>query len=139
MRANSNIVLTTLLAFGLAATTASQPVQSDATVWRYLNTDMAASITQGWRETRTDASVSGQRISIAAQHYEKGLGTHAPGEMVFTLDRQHKRFTVDVGVDDQGGATGSVVFKILLDGREAFDGGFSGYSITYTSKPLRRF
>ena len=44
-------------------------------------------------------------MRIAGQRFEKGLGTHAPGEMVFKLDRQHKQFIADVGVDDAGGKT----------------------------------
>ncbi len=97
--------------------------QADPNSWRYLKTDAAASVTQGWRETLTDASITGQPLSIAGQRYEKGLGTHAPGEMVFKLDQKHKRFSADVGVDDHGGAAGSVVFKVLLDGKESFNSG----------------
>lgn len=84
---------------------------------------MAVSVTQGWQQTRTDAGISGRPISIAGQHYEKGLGTHAPGEMVFKLDRKHKLFTTDVGVDDQGGPAGSVILMVLVDGKEAFNSG----------------
>ena len=101
----------------------SAPAASQPLVWRYLTTEMAVSVTQGWHETRNNASISGQPMSIAGHRYEKGLGTHAPGEMVFRLDRKHKRFATDVGVDDQGGPTGSVVFQVLLDGRKAFDSG----------------
>ena len=97
--------------------------QADPNSWRYLKTDAAASVTQGWRETLTDASITGQPLSIAGQRYEKGLGTHAPGEMVFKLGGQHKKFMADVGVDDHGGAAGSVVFKVLLDGKESFNSG----------------
>ena len=43
--------------------------------------------------------------------------------MVFNLGRQHKRFVADVGVDDQGGKAGSVVFNVALDGKAAFDSG----------------
>lgn len=97
--------------------------EAGPTAWRPLNTRMAASVTQGWRETRTDASISGRTLSIAGRRYARGLGTHAPGEMVFQLGRQHRRFTAAVGVDDQGGTAGSVVFRVLLDGKEAFNSG----------------
>ncbi len=123
MRARHRKTVIQILALCAAVLAAFQARADEPMVWRYLNTGMAASITQSWREARTDASVSGRPICIAGQHYEKGLGTHAPGEVVFKLERQHKRFTVDVGVDDQGGKTGSVVFKVLLDGRATFDSG----------------
>jgi len=37
--------------------------------------------------------------------------------MVFKLDRQHRQFAAEVGVDDEGGPTESVVFGVLLDGK----------------------
>ena len=92
-------------------------------IWKHLGTDMAVSITQGWRQTRDNLSVSGQPLRIAGQRFERGLGTHAPGVMVFKLDRQHRRFMAFVGVDDGGDARGSVVFEVLLDGKKAFDSG----------------
>jgi hypothetical protein len=126
---NIRLLFTTIqsLAFALLtigatnAALAQPPALADSRVWRYLTTDLAVSVAQGWGETRTDASVSGRTISIAGQSYEKGLGTHAPGELVFKLDRRHKQFFAEVGVDDQGGPTGSVLFKVLCDGKEAFN------------------
>jgi len=113
-----------LAAIGLAIFSGGARGQTtEVQLWRPLTTTMAVAVSQGWKETRTDASISGQPLRIAGQHYEKGLGTHAPGEMVFPLDRRHKKFLADVGVDDQGGPTGSVVFQVLLDGRPAFDSG----------------
>lgn len=113
--------LTLLAALLLASLAQAEP--AEPVVWRYLNSEMAVSITQGWQETRTDLGIGGRPLSIAGQRYTKGLGTHAPGEMVFTLDRKHRRFTADVGVDDAGDARGSVVFRVLLDGKAAFDSG----------------
>jgi beta-galactosidase len=84
---------------------------------------MASSITQGWRQTLNNLSVSGRPLSIAGRRFERGLGTHAPGEMIFKLDQPHRRFTAFVGVDDGGDARGSVVFQVWLDGKKAFDSG----------------
>lgn len=96
------------------------PITAEPIVWRQLTTEMASSITQGWLETRTNSSIGGQPMRIGGQHFDKGLGTHPPGEMVFQLAGKHHRFRAHVGVDDAGGPTGSVVFKVLLDGQEAF-------------------
>jgi beta-galactosidase len=111
-------LLTTLLAASLAHAELAEPV-----VWRPLNTEMASSVTQGWRETRTDSGIGGRPITIAGQRYAKGLGTHAPGEMVFPLAGKHGQFQAFVGVDDAGDVRGSVVFRVLLDGKAAFDSG----------------
>ena len=102
----------------------AQPSPAESPIiWKYLKTDMAVSITQGWRQTRDNLSVSGQPLRIAGRRFERGLGTHAPGVMVFKFDRQHQRFTALIGVDDGGDARGSVVFEVLLDGKKAFDSG----------------
>lgn len=113
---------------------AAPPALPDARVWRYLTPDTAASVTQGWGETRADGGISGQSIKIAGQVFDKGLGTHAPGELVFKLDRRHKQFFAEVGVDDQGGETGSVLFKVLLDGKEAFNSGLMKFG--QAAKPV---
>jgi beta-galactosidase len=111
-------LLAALLLAPLAHADPAEPI-----VWRYLNTEMAVSVTQGWQQTRTDLGIGGRPISIGGQRSTKGLGTHAPGEMVFKLDGKHRRFTADVGVDDAGDSRGSVVFEVLLDGKAAFGSG----------------
>src|SRR5690242_7699661 len=65
---------------------AEQPAPlPEPVVWRYLTTGQAASVTEGWLKTKTDASIGGGPLRIAGQRFEKGLGTHPPGEMVFKL------------------------------------------------------
>jgi len=123
MRTYLITLLAAFLAIGLAVDVIAETNLPTTVIWRYLSTDMAVSVTQGWRETLTDLSITGRPLTIAGKTYEKGLGTHAPGEMIFKLDRKHKQFAADVGVDDEGGATGSVVFRVLLDGKLAFDSG----------------
>lgn len=101
----------------------ASPVSPAPVVLCYLTPKMASSVKQGWRTPQTNLSVGGQPISIANARFEHGLGTHAPSELVFPLERKRKRFTAEVGVDDTGGATGSVVFKALVDGKQLFDSG----------------
>lgn len=109
--------------FAAADGSAAAEGSASPAIWKPLTTTLAQSITQGWQETRTDASITGQPLTIAGRRYGRGLGTHAPGTMVFKLDGRHKRFAAAVGVDDQGGEAGSVVFTVLLDGKPAFDSG----------------
>jgi hypothetical protein len=111
----TNRIITTIL---LAATVAQA---DEMKLWRHLRTEMASSVTQGWRETRTDSANGGGALTIAGQRYAKGLGTHAPGEMVFPLNGKHRQFQACVGVDDAGDARGSVVFRVLLDGNKVVD------------------
>ena len=115
--------VTAFLAVLLGSRLTSSAAEAALVIWRHLTTDMAASVTQGWLTTRNDANITGGPLRIAGQRFGHGLGTHAPGEMVFKLDRKHQRFTAAVGVDDAAPKAGSVVFKILLDGKEAFNSG----------------
>ncbi|MDR0327151.1 MAG: NPCBM/NEW2 domain-containing protein, partial [Planctomycetaceae bacterium] len=92
-------------------------------VWKYLHTDDAVSVKQEWKPTQNDVNIGGEQIRIAGQKFRKGLGTHAPGEIIFNLDGKHKTFRTFVGVDDNGGETGSVVFQIFLDGKKVADTG----------------
>ena len=124
----SVLILTAALAAILwPRAAAAENAAESPKLWRYLTTTMAQSVTEGWRKTCTDSSIVGRPLSIAGRYYEKGLGTHAPGEMVFRLDRRHRQFVAEVGVDDGGGPTGSVVFKVFLDGKPAFNSGLMRY------------
>jgi beta-galactosidase len=88
-----------------------------------LTTKDATSITQGWRSTLDNSSVVGRPLSVGGADFSTGIGTHAPGEMVFPLARNHHHFSARVGVDDAGVGGGTVVFQVWLDGRLAFDSG----------------
>ena len=112
----SILVLMLLSIYGHTAS--KEPV-----ILRYLNTNMASSITQGWLTTANNASIEGKPMRVAGKHYQWGLGTHAPGKMIFPLNGKRHTFTAEVGVDDEGPDSGSVIFKVLLDGKLAFDSG----------------
>ncbi|MGL4594124.1 MAG: NPCBM/NEW2 domain-containing protein, partial [Thermoguttaceae bacterium] len=90
-------------------------------IWKYLTTDQAVSVKEGWQKTRNNASVTGQGLQVAGQRYQKGLGTHPAGEIVFDLNGKHKVFRTLVGIDDRAPATGSVMFRVFLDGKQAFE------------------
>ena len=115
-------LICTLLSGALVASAQSESPSSPQ-VWRYLRTGDALSVTQGWLTTQNDAGVTGRTLSIGGRRFERGLGTHAPGEIVFDLGRRHTRFQADAGLDDNGGPAGSVVFRVTLDGKPAFDSG----------------
>jgi hypothetical protein len=54
-------------------------------------------------------------LQIGEQHYQKGLGLHANGEIVVDLGGAFTKFEADVGVQAQGGTVGSVVFELFAD------------------------
>lgn len=87
------------------------------------------SILQGWGETGWDVSAHAPwqtplPLQIKDKTYKKGIGHHAPGEIVVALDGLYELFEAEVGVQWQGGSNvGSVVFQIFLDGKKVFDSG----------------
>ncbi len=62
-------------------------------------------------------------LQIGQRTYEKGLGHHAPGEMIVLLGGEFARFESEIGVQAQQGSAGSVVFKVFVDDQEKFDSG----------------
>ena len=91
--------------------------------WKYLTVDMASSAHQIYKTPVTNTSISGSEIAIDNIRYSQGLGTHAASELVFPLDGKHHRFEAKVGIDDRGGPPGSAIFRVILDGKEAFNSG----------------
>lgn len=83
---------------------------------------------QAWGELglNTCAHAAGQTalpLRIATRDFSRGLGHHAPGEIIVDLDGRYARFEVEVGVQRQQGSVGTVVFRVFVDGRERFDSG----------------
>ncbi|MBN2449976.1 MAG: sulfatase-like hydrolase/transferase [Lentisphaeria bacterium] len=65
---------------------------------------------------KRDRSIRGEPLKIGGKIYARGYGVHAPSELVFALKPDFERFVACVGPDDE--RPGSMVFQVLLDGRE---------------------
>ncbi|WP_456985090.1 NPCBM/NEW2 domain-containing protein [Kitasatospora sp. cg17-2] len=65
----------------------------------------------------------GRTLSLRGTTYGRGLGTHAPSEVVYYLGGRCERLTVTVGIDDESGAAGTAVFQIWRDGTKVADSG----------------
>lgn len=78
----------------------------------------------------------GKTITLNGKTYARGFGTHAGSELRFSLKGTGAvctRFTADIGVDDEVGARGSVVFQVFLDNVKVYDSGtMTGASATKT-------
>jgi hypothetical protein len=62
-------------------------------------------------------------LQIRDRHFDKGLGSHAPGQIIVELDGEYEAFTADIGVQWQNGNVGTVVFQVYVDGEKRFDSG----------------
>lgn len=82
--------------------------------------------TNGWGPVELDRSngeqapKDGRTMSIAGRKYSSGLGVHSKSEVRYPLLDRYDVFRAIVGVDDEVGDRGSVVFEVWLDGRKVF-------------------
>jgi beta-galactosidase len=86
---------------------------ADATLVRSAN---------GWGPVERDtsngenAAGDGKPLTIGGTSYARGLGVHADSAVAVHLGKRCASFTAAVGVDDEVGAGGSVVFEAWADG-----------------------
>jgi len=116
------VILIVLCAIALAA----QPAEEAD----YLadHPHLLTSVLQGWGELGLNACAHAPGttplpMEIAGKRFARGLGHHAPGEIVVDLDGAYTAFAADVGVQKQASNMGSVVFRVLVDGKVRFDSG----------------
>lgn len=95
----------------------------------YLSDLTWTSATNAWGPIEKDQSNGqqslrdGKPLTINGTTYTKGLGVHAASEAVYTLSGNCSTFTAQVGIDDEVGNNGSVVFQIFADGKQIYDSG----------------
>jgi glucose/arabinose dehydrogenase len=63
----------------------------------------------------------GLPLSLNGMVYAKGLGVHADSELSYDLNGRFSRFLADLGVDDEVGALGSVIFQVFADGEKLYE------------------
>ena len=80
-------------------------------------------IEQDWGEPQANKSVDGHPLMLGGKRFEHGLGTHANSTFVIALGGKGERFAATVGVDDEVGQKGSVVFKVMGDGKTLWESG----------------
>ncbi|HVY62498.1 MAG TPA: NPCBM/NEW2 domain-containing protein, partial [Planctomycetota bacterium] len=72
---------------------------------------------------REDASVMGNPLRLDGKTYRKGIGVHAYSKLAYDLDGRYARLHAVIGLDDEAremrGATGTIRFQVLVDGKPA--------------------
>jgi hypothetical protein len=85
--------------------------------------------TNGWGPYENDrsngerAAGDGRSLTIGGTVFFKGLGVHANSELSYDLGGSCSLFSAQVGVDDEVGDRGSVVFRVYGDAELLFDSG----------------
>uniref|UniRef100_UPI00047550BF NPCBM/NEW2 domain-containing protein n=1 Tax=Deinococcus aquatilis TaxID=519440 RepID=UPI00047550BF len=102
-----------------------------------LSNETWTAASNGWGPIEKDRSngdklaSDGRALTLAGQTYAQGFGVHAGSSMTFALGGKCSTFTAQVGVDDEVGDKGSVIFKVIADGVTLFDSGtMTGASAT---------
>jgi len=72
---------------------------------------------------RKNRSVANRPLRLGGQVFDRGIGMHSRSVLTYTLDGSWRQFAATIGIDDAVGSRGNVVFRVRLDGREAFDSG----------------
>ena len=117
------IVLIALWFVGPAATSTS------AQVTRFVSDMKWVSQVNGWGPAERDqsngelGSGDGQTLTIGGVTYVKGLGVHAHSEIRVQLGGACTTFNAVVGLDDEVGANGSVVFALYGNGTPLYSSG----------------
>src|SRR5262245_34664047 len=78
---------------------------------------------QGWGEPRANKSVDNHPLFIDGKRFEHGFGTHANSTLRIALGGKGEQFTATVGIDDEVGERGSVIFKVIGDGGTLWESG----------------
>jgi beta-galactosidase len=79
--------------------------------------------TQNWGTLQTKQSVWEKPMTVAGRKFDRGLGTHANGRIMYELDGgQWKTFRAVIGRDEHAG-DGRIVFEVWLDGKRLFESG----------------
>lgn len=108
-----------LIIFCLTTSLTGQGIQKD-TIW--LTSLDLNKMRQGWGVAKKDSSVTGHSLSIACTVFPRGVGTHAPSSLWIDLKGNVDRFQSYIGLDDSSkNGPGSVIFKILGDGKKLFE------------------
>jgi len=75
-----------------------------------------------WEVSR-DHGLMGQALSLDGKAYAKGIACHSRSELTYVLSEPYVAFVAHLGIDDYARPRGSVVFRVLGDGKEFFSSG----------------
>jgi len=75
----------------------------------------------GWGTPRDRASVSGAPLRIGSITFRRGIGTHAPAELVFPTGGKYRWLTFHAGISGDMTAMGSVTVEVWLDGEKVYE------------------
>lgn len=121
-------------------TTAGNPLEPPASREdHYLELVEATKNVCGWGAARDRATIVGEPLSIGKRAFRRGIGTHAPAELIFPLSGQDRWLTFYEGVAGYLTDAGSVTVEVWLDGVKVHQSPVlrAGDEPVYVSLPLQ--
>jgi alpha-L-fucosidase 2 len=98
---------------------AVSPPRLDGTADIDLQLRLARRATSGWGTAHDDASAAGTKLRIGSQAFDRGIGTHAPAELVFDAGGKYRWLTFYAGISADMTEKGSATVQVWLDGKKA--------------------
>jgi alpha-galactosidase len=89
----------------------------------YLTSLQAAYAYTGSGTIVANKSIGGNPITLNGVAWTNGIGVNAYSGLEYRLGGMAARFHADIGVDDEVGTNGSVVFQVCADGLKIYDSG----------------
>ncbi len=69
---------------------------------------------------KMDKSCQGDPMTIGHHRFPWGIGVHAHSELTFQLPPDCKELSAYLGIDSKSGKSGSVIFRVLGEGKELY-------------------
>lgn len=109
------------------------PITAPAPGTNYLSDMQPIYAYTGWGTIVPDKSIGSNTITLAGIPYAKGIGVNSRSGIEYNLGGVCTRFQASVGIDDEEGANGSVIFEVFADGALIYMGPpLTGSSATQT-------
>ncbi len=109
---------------------ATNPALTIKTLIRRFLSDLSyVPVTNGYGPVQKDRSngesgaTDGNTLTLNGTTYLKGLGTHSRSEITYAASGKCAIFAAKVGIDDEVGPAGSVIFQVWADNVKRYDSG----------------
>ena len=96
------------------------PISAPPPGTNYLSDEQPIYAYTGWGTIVPDKSIGGNTITLNGVSYPHGIGVNSFAGSEYNLGGVCSRFQATIGVDDEVGAKGTVIFDVYADGMRIF-------------------